>query len=72
MEKLRYVKLSNLPPRLPVLQAIVWWMSLDRLNAPGWLCGVVGTIYGVLFIAAAFAIYKGHPVDLFAPGRLNK
>lgn len=63
---IKYIKRSNLPPSAPISTAIVWWLFLEYLKAPGWVYGVLGTVY---VTAAAIEIWRGwsgKAVDLMA------
>lgn len=44
------IKSSSLPARLPVGFAILMWLLLDRLAAPGWVYGVLWTVVGLAAI----------------------
>jgi hypothetical protein len=47
---------SHLPAKLPLVQSIVAWMALDFYGAPGWLWGVLGTLFAALWVAAIVAM----------------
>jgi len=49
MKHVTVIKSSSLPTRSPVGFAILFWLLLDRLGAPGWAFGVLGTL--VFFMA---------------------
>lgn len=42
---------------LPFVGTVVWWLVLDRFNAPGWLYGVVFTLAAVVWIVLIVAIF---------------
>lgn len=44
MKDRRVVASKNLQTKSPITVGVVYWLLLDRFNAPGWLYGVVGTI----------------------------
>jgi hypothetical protein len=44
MKHVTVIKSSSLPTRSPVGFAILFWLLLDRLGAPGWAFGVLGTL----------------------------
>jgi len=54
-----FIKHSSLPPRPPFLFAIVAWLLLDRLNAPGWAHGVLWTLVAILVLVFIQRVYKG-------------
>lgn len=64
MNAYRYIKRNNLPPTLPLYQALLWWLLLDRLNAPGWAFGVMWTIAAILAAASLIVVILGEPVDV--------
>ena len=53
MKKRKVISSKNLPMRSPLIGALVWWLVLDKLGAPGWVWGVVGTMVVVAWIAFA-------------------
>jgi hypothetical protein len=65
MKKRTVINIKSLPMRAPTHAAIVWWLLLDRLNAPAWAYGVMWTIVGILVIGfvveAATAEHKNVP-----------
>jgi hypothetical protein len=44
------IKSSSLPTRSPLGLAILLWLLLDRLAAPGWAFGVLWTVIAVLAV----------------------
>ena len=58
MKKKVAIKHSSLPMRSTVGLAIVMWLLLDRLSAPGWAYGVLWTIVGILAIAFAYDLHR--------------
>ena len=58
MKKKVAIKHSSLPMRSPVGLAIVMWLLLDRLGAPGWAYGVLWTVVGILVIAFFCDFYR--------------
>jgi hypothetical protein len=61
----KVISSKNLPARLPLWTTILMWLVLERLNAPGWVWGVVGTIFVVLWIGAITLMIKQESVDIF-------
>lgn len=51
MKKRTYISLKCMHPRAPVHAAIIWWLLLDRFDAPGWAFGVMWTIVVILMIS---------------------
>ena len=60
----RYLKHKYLPPRLPVGTAALYWLLLDRFDAPGWMFGVLWTLVSILAIAFIARIINDTPIDL--------
>lgn len=48
MKRSTVIKSSSLPTRSPVGIAIVFWLLLDRLSAPGWAFGVLWTLVALM------------------------
>ena len=63
-KKLRYIKSTNLPPRINITAALVWWLVFDRLSAPPWLYGVVFTLIGIVYIAETVRFFSADAVDV--------
>jgi len=51
MKRKIVIKSSSIQTRSPVGFAIVFWLLLDRLDAPGWAFGVLWTFVGLLALA---------------------
>lgn len=45
---------KQLPIRPPIIGGCVTWLMLDRLHAPGWLYGVLATLYLILALACIY------------------
>ena len=65
MKKKKTIAAHNLPPRLPLYGSLVAWLVLDRLVAPGWVWGVVGTLFGLIWIVMIVEVIRWEPVDIF-------
>ena len=65
MKNRKVVSSTNLPARLPITFSIVMWLLLDRIQAPGYVYGIVFTIIGIMAIAAAIDIWKREDVTLW-------
>jgi hypothetical protein len=37
--------------QLPIFSTLTAWLFLDRVSAPGWVWGVVGTLFAVVWAA---------------------
>lgn len=51
MTKIKVLKPKYLPTRAPVSLTMATCLLLDRVKAPGWVWGVVGTLLMVLWVA---------------------
>ena len=58
------IKASNLPMQPPLIGTLVWYLVLDRFDAPGWLWGVMGTLLAVLWIAFFVGLFMNEYVDV--------
>ncbi len=61
--------LTNSKPYIPVGGMILWWLLLDRIHAPGWVWGVVGTFFALVSIINAFILATGEGVDVLKDRR---
>lgn len=64
MKTPKYLKASNLPPRISFVWPMVWWLILERFNAPGWVYGALYTVIAVVFVAECIRLWTGEAVDL--------
>lgn len=64
MKQRKVVHGKNLAMRSPVLTILVFWLVLDRLDAPGWVWGVVGTIAVVLLLAWIVDIFNIEHIEV--------
>lgn len=64
-----FIKLNNLPPRLPLFPSLTAYLALVHFDAPEWVWGVVGFIFVFVWLACIWAILDGKPVDLLAAHR---
>ena len=46
----QYISAKYLPPSLHLNIALVWWLYIDRYSAPGWVIGVLATLYAIIAI----------------------
>lgn len=44
----------ELPSYPPMVATLVWWLVLERLEAPGWIYGALGALLALVWIAWAF------------------
>lgn len=63
--KKKVIKVGNLPTRLPLLTTAVSWLILDRIQAPSWLFGSVGTILFIIWVTALHSMLTERKIDIF-------
>ena len=66
MKKRNVIKDSNLKTRNPLFLGLVSYLVLDRFNAPEWVQGAIGSIFGLIFIIFIIDLFKTNEVDIFA------
>lgn len=57
MKRSTVIKASSLPTRSPINFAVLYWLLLDRLGAPGWAYGVLWSLVALgagVYIAGLF------------------
>ncbi len=62
--KKKYLKSNNLPPRVSILWPIVWWLVLERFNAPMWLFGAMGVLILISYVGEVYRLWTGTAVDI--------
>lgn len=61
----KYLNLRTEGPRLRVLPTIIWWLFLDRLEAPGYVYGIVFTILAIATVWDVYRILTEQATDVF-------
>ncbi len=61
---MKYIKHSNLPPKLPIHLGLFWFLLCHYFGAPGWVYGVLGTVWALLFLAELVRLWNGDAVDI--------
>jgi hypothetical protein len=64
MSKYVVIKSSSLPSRLPTSFAILFWLLLDRLDAPEWAYGVMWTLVGMLVVGFIYNLNSAEFQDV--------
>lgn len=64
MKRKNVIKSSSLPTRSPVGLAILFWLLLDRLGAPGWAFGVLWTLVALMAIAWVVSFFTESTRDV--------
>lgn len=58
--------------RLPVIDTIVMYLFLDKLNSPGWVWGIAGTLFAIIWILAIIDVITRKEINIFTDaGWLN-
>lgn len=52
------------PARLPLNSTAICYLLLDRLSAPGWLWGVMGTLFVIVWAVSLFSLFTQKSVEL--------
>lgn len=47
---------KNIPASLPYSATIATGLLLDRINAPGWVWGALGTVFAVVWVSVVIDI----------------
>lgn len=64
MKAKKVVAYENLPARLPIWVSATAWLLLDRFKPPGWVWGVVGTIFVFMWIISIVELTREERVKL--------
>jgi len=60
----RYIKGANMPPRISLSAPFVWWLILERFDAPLWMFGTVYTLMALLYALLIFRLFNAEAVDV--------
>lgn len=64
MEKNKVLNPRSLPTKPPITISVVTYLLLDKLNAVGWVRGVVWTIIVIFWLGFIFALFKEQFVSI--------
>ena len=64
MKKVKVISYKNLPAKLPLLSSAVSYLFLDKFNAPGWVWGVVITLFSILWISCVIKLSNEDVIDI--------
>ena len=64
MNKRRVIAMNQLPMRPPIIPTLVYWLVLDRLEAPGWVWGVVVTLTAAAWIVWIVDVLNRDDVEI--------
>lgn len=65
MKKVKVLQYNNLPTRPPAVSTALMYLLLDKYNAPGWLWGVIATLYAITWIVTIWKMIDEENVDIF-------
>jgi hypothetical protein len=57
MNKKVAIKSSSMPARSPVGFALLWWLFLEHIAAPGWAYGVLWAMVGLMTLAFVYCFF---------------
>lgn len=66
MKKKVVIKSSSLPARPPAGFALLWWLFLQHIDAPGWAYGILWTL--VVILTVNFIHYLATATERDVPG----
>jgi hypothetical protein len=64
MKKKVVIKSSSLPARSPVGFAMLWWLLLEHIAAPGWAYGVLWTVVTLASFAWVYCFCATTALDV--------
>jgi len=64
MKSVKVISYKQLPAKIPTVPTAVAWLLLDRLQAAGWVWGVVGTMFALIWIGSVTAFFMQETVDV--------
>jgi hypothetical protein len=64
MKKKSVIKSSSLPMRSPAGAAVLYWLLLEHIGAPGWAYGALWTLVGICAIAYVVSFFIERPRDV--------
>jgi hypothetical protein len=64
MKRKTVIKATSLPAKSPASFAILFWLLLDRLDAPQWAYGVLWTIVALLAIGFIYQLFTVETRDV--------
>ena len=60
----KVISRKNLPASIPLISTAVTWLVLDRLQAAGWVYGVMGTVLALAWIGAIVGMCTEKQTDV--------
>ncbi len=65
MDKIKVIKRTNMPAKLPTINTVVIIMALDYWNAPEWMWGALLFLLAILWIASIVRMAISVSIDVF-------
>jgi hypothetical protein len=53
----KVINKNNARCNFPIIATLVWWLVLDKIDAPGWAWGVIGTILVVGWVVIIIDVF---------------
>ena len=66
MKNRNVIKSNNLRSKSPILAGLVFYLALDKWNAPEWVYGAVGFLFLLWLIGFIADIFNTTEIDIFA------
>ena len=66
MKKRNVIKRENIGSRSPIVVGLVFYLALDKWNAPEWVWGFVGLIFLLLLVNFIADKFNTTEVDIFS------
>lgn len=63
MKRTQVVAVKHTYFRIPWLTTAVWWLLMDRFDAPGWLWGATGVVIVVLWVGFVKRMFTEVPSE---------
>lgn len=64
MKRKTAIKSSSLPTRSPVGAAVLYWLLLEHIQAPGWAYGVLWTVITLASISWLWCLFTTTEKDV--------
>lgn len=58
---MKVVSHYNLPAEPPIMNMVLAWLFLERIQSPGWVFGVVFSFYGFLLLCSILCKFVEEP-----------
>ena len=53
---MKVISHKQLPYSLPVSKTVVFWLFLDRISPPPWVCGALWAVVAFLWVVAIYGM----------------